>query len=382
MLGSNPLSGGGLIRFRINPESTSRRGFLKSAAAAGAAVVWSLRPHGARAATPIKWLGWQGYDAALAADYLAKRNLALETSYISDSAEIITKIRLSRGEFDICTPYFIYVDFMAREGLLEPIDLAKVPNFQKLIPTIAQLPGLNVDGKQYAVPLTWGSIPLMYNAKEVATPPTSWMDLFKPEFKGKAAIVNDVNATMVTWVRVVTGKKVGTQATHEELDKVVEILIKLKKEQLRTIATSYGELVDLFGRGEIVIGQGWEPVAAWVGNKATIKWTHPKEGSLAFIDCYGIAKGAPQLEIDHDLLNQALSVDGQVALATANTMPVVNSEAVAKLDDFNRGYYPYDDVQKYFTESATIDPMYYLDDDGSHATWDDYHAAWEKILKA
>jgi spermidine/putrescine-binding protein len=370
-----------LVRFRVGLETPSRRSFMKSATAAGLAA-YALRAPGAQAATSIKYLGWQGYDAALPADHLKQADAALETTYISDSAEIITKIRLGDGQFDICTPYFIYVDFMAREGLLEPIDLAKVPNFQKIFPYIAGLPGLSVDGKQYAVPLTWGSIPLMYNVKEVKTAPTSWMDLFKPEFKGKAAIINDVNATMVTWVRVVTGRKSGTQATREELAKVVELLIKLKKENLRTIASSYGELVDLFGRGEIVIGQGWEPVAAWVGDKAELKWVHPKEGALAFIDCYGLAKGAPELERDHALLNEALSVEGQVALATANTMPVVNSEAVAKLDDYNRGYYPYDNIQKFFTEQATIDPMYYLEDDGKHATWDEYHEAWERILKA
>ena len=145
-------------------------------------------------------------------------------------------MQLGQGQYDLCTPYFIYVDFQARQGTLEPIDLAKVPNYDKTFPFIKQMQGLVVDGQQYAVPLTFGSMPLMYNAKEVTTAPTSWMDLFKPEFKGKVAIVNDINAVMVVWTRVATGAKVGTQATREELKKTVELLIKLKKEQLRTIS--------------------------------------------------------------------------------------------------------------------------------------------------
>ena len=371
-----------LTRMRLPASPISRRGFVRGAtAAAGLATIGGFARH-AKATTSIKYLGWQGYDAAITPDYLKAKDLALETTYISDSAEIITKVQLGQGQYDLCTPYFIYVDFQARQGTLEPIDLAKVPNYDKTFPFIKQMQGLVVDGQQYAVPLTFGSMPLMYNAKEIATAPTSWMDLFKPEFKGKVAIVNDINAVMVVWTRVATGAKVGTQATRDELKKTVELLIKLKKEQLRTICTSYGELVDLMGRGEVTIAQGWEPVAAWVGDKVEIKWTRPKEGTLTFVDCYGIAKGAPELEIDHALLNEVLSVEGQVALATANTMPVVNADAVAKLDDFNRGYYPYDKIESYFSEGGSIDPMYYIEDDGIHATWDEYHEAWEQVLKA
>ena len=73
---------------------------------------------------------------------------------------------------------------------------------------------------------------------------------------------------------------------------------------------------------------------------------------------------------------------GQIAGAEYNGMPVTNSAALSGLGEWNLNAYPYGDIESFFNTKLHVDPMYYLEEDGVHATWDDYIEAWENILKA
>lgn len=375
-------SGNGLHRVRTYLPVT-RRGMLKGMAAAGGLAAFGV-PAASRAATTLTFVGWEGYDTFLeAGDYPANNGLLLQKTYISNADEVITKLRLGSAQVDVCTPYFIHDDFLAGEGLLEPLDLDKIPNFKNVMPIIRKYSEGNMseNGAWYAAPMTWGTICMMYNA-DLIPEPTSWTDMLKDEYKGKCAITNDYPGNIWAWGRVATGVEEPHNMTKEQLEKTVEMLITLKKEHLRTIASSYGELVDLLAKEEVVICQGWEPVAVWVGETPHIKPAYPKEGTMGFIEGYAIGKGSSNIGAAHAIIDHALSVEGQVGGAEWNSMPVVNSEAVAALSEATRSLYPYDDLKGFFNSKTRISPMYPLESDGVHATWDDYQAAWERVLKA
>ena len=63
-----------------------------------------VRP--AQAATNVTFFGWQGYDAGLAVDdFLTKNDITLETTYIGNNDEIVTKPTAGGvGSIDIVTP--------------------------------------------------------------------------------------------------------------------------------------------------------------------------------------------------------------------------------------------------------------------------------------
>lgn len=360
----------------------SRRSFLAGLAAAGL----MAKAGAARAEGNVTYLGWQGYDAYLeAGDFLGKQGLALQKSFVSSADEMVTKLRLGSSAYDLLTPYFINDPFLQSQDLIEPLDLGKIPNFDRIMEPIRRMaaPNMSVDGVWYAAPFVWGSAPLMYNADVIGSAPTSWKDMMKPEFKGRCAIPDDISACWSVWGRVANpGIKTALRMTREQLVKTTDLLIELKKNHLRTIASSYGDLTDLAARKEIVIFQGFEPVAAWVGDAAPIKWTFPVEGTGSFIEGYAIGKGSANIDAAHALINNALSPEGQKAGAEANGLPVVVSEAVDLVSQWNRSSYPYDGLETFLTKKVSFEEMYYLDDDGTHATWDEYQEAWERVLKA
>ena len=372
----------GLVRIR-QYVPLDRRQVLQGFAAVGAAAALGGYSRRAAAATSLNFVGWQGYDTFLEAnDFPKTHDAELVKTYISSADEVITKLRLGAGQVDLCTPYFIHDDFLANEGLLEPLQLDKIPNFKHIHPTIMKYTKENMteDGKWYASPMTYGSICMVYNADKAAKP-TSWTDMLKPEYKGKVAITSDYPGNLYAWAKVI-GVQHPNHMTKEELSKTVDALVNLKKNHLRTIAPSYGDLVNLLASGEVVMAQGWEPVTVWVGDKVNIQVAYPKEQSMGFIEGYAIGKGSAHIDLAHEFINNALSLDGQIAGANANSMPVVTTEAMAAADKANKALYNYDKLDEYFGDKADIVPMYPLKDDGVHATWDDYQAAWEKVMKS
>ena len=379
------MSNNGLIKWRsfapMSRRQMMRRAGMVGGAALGASALGGIRK--AQAATSIKAMVWEGYDVFLeGGDYLAKNDVTLEKTYIGAAEEIIAKLRLAPREVDVCTPYFIQDDFMAEEGLLAPLDLEKIPSFKNLFPAIvdAARDNMTYEDQWYAVPFTWASIPLMYNADEVE-PLESWMDMLRPEFKGKSAIPADPTSVFATWGRVVTGNQSPNRMTRPELEETVKFLIDMKKNHLRTITASYGELGDLFARKEILVCEGAEWVAPLAGD-VPVKWSYPKEGTMTYIEGYAMGAEASDPEACYAIINNALSVEGQVAGAEYNGLPIVNMEALPLLSEGNRATYPYEDIESFFTTNLRIEQMYLLEEDGDNATWDDYIKAWETIMAA
>ena len=131
----------------------------------------------------------------------------------------------------------------------------------------------------------------------------------KPEFKGKVAMVDDPLGNLLIWGTVVTGKPMGTLLTREELKKVIDTLIDIKKNQARAFFASYGDMADAFARNEVTASAiGWEAVAVWAKGKGkTIKYTIPKEGTGMFMDCLCIPKDCPHLDLTYKMINHVIS---------------------------------------------------------------------------
>jgi spermidine/putrescine transport system substrate-binding protein len=373
----------GLVRLRM-PGGLSRRAFGIGMAAASSLSL--LAPGSARAATEVNFMGWQGYEEGLAADgFLEKNGLSLATTYMNDNNQLIaTATNGGFGNMDLITPDHGYTPVMAAIGMLEPLDLARIPNFAGLFDEFRTMPGPNVDGVQYSLPYTWGSIPLMYNPEFVTEPPTSWLDILDPKYKGKVALTNDVISVIVPFTMAATGTKHPTRISKDELDACIDLIIRIKKEHARTIASGYGELADLFAAKEVVMAQSWEPVATWAGQKgANLKWVVPKEGTWTLIDCLAIVKDAPHRDENYLLLNHGLSAEAQSTVANANSTGVTAAGALPLLNERARSLYPYDDIGSFFASTGGGPfPLWPLDPEGDYVTFDDVLNGWERFLKA
>ena len=182
-------------------SALSRRGFLGGAAALGAVAGVGLQTNPAAAATTMTWMGWQGYETPIkSGTFLNDNDIDFQPTFIASNEEIITKLQAGGvGKTDLITMYFGYLPIMAEGGLLEPIDPAKVAQFGDLVPQFTAQQAIRFKDQLYGVPWNWGSLPLMYDPAAVPAAPESWMDIKKPEFKGKVAMVDDPLGNLLVW---------------------------------------------------------------------------------------------------------------------------------------------------------------------------------------
>lgn len=100
------------------------------------------------------------------------------------SAEAIAQIKAARGAspYDFAVMGSPAIINAVDEGVLEPLDIAKVPN------------AVNIDPRfpPYAygmgVPISFAGIGIAYNRQTVPNPPKTWADLWKPEYAGKIGL--------------------------------------------------------------------------------------------------------------------------------------------------------------------------------------------------
>lgn len=362
----------------LSRRSALKTGFATMAAAAG------LIPVRALAASTVNFLGWQGYDDPVVFDDFAKsKDITLNTTYIGNNDEIITKLRSGGiGQIDIITPYMGYIPLLAKLDLIQPIDTARVPNLDKVIPLFRNDPNVNVDGKLYSVPFTWGSGPMMYDPAVYPTPPASWLDLLKPEYTGKVGMMDDPLGNMMLAALVATDAEVPTQLTPAQLEQTIDLLVAVKK-QSRAVTVSWGDLADALARGDVsVTFNGWETVQKFAADKGKkIAYTYPSEGTYAWLDNYCIAKDAPNLDAAYEICNRVIDVAPQKRLAENAIQAIVNTEAIAALDPAIRALYPYDSIED-FGKKAGFFAFPPTEPDGIHATFSDWLKAYERFKTA
>jgi spermidine/putrescine-binding protein len=366
-------------------SSLSRRSLLTGIAALGGAAALGLPGRPAYAATTMTWMGWQGYETPIkAGTFLNDNDIDFQPTFIASNEEIISKLQAGGvGKTDIITMYFGYLPLMADGGLLEPIDPSKIAQFGDLIPQFTGNDAIRKDGQLYGVPWNWGSLPLMYDPAAVPTAPESWMDLMKPEFTKKVAMVDDPLGNLLIWGTVVTGKPMGTLLTRDEMKKVIDTLIEIKTKQARAFFASYGDMADAFARNEVTASAiGWEAVAVWAKAKGKeIKYTIPKEGTGMFMDCLCIPKDCPHVDLTYKMINHIVSPEPQKIFATEQSAGITNLKTVPMLPPELAQSYNYADLDG-FMKKARLQPVPPTEYDGNIATYDDFLAEYQRLQKA
>ena len=377
----------GLVKFRSFAPMT-RRAVMASAVGLGASML--MWPRLASAADKVNFMGWQDYDAAIdtkttSGSFFSDNNIELNATYMTDNNELIATAQNGGiGNMDIITPDLLYAPFMAEIGMLSPLDLNRIPNWDGLFEAFKTMRGANVGGVQYCLPFAWGNVVLMYNADVISEPPTSWFDLLKPEFKGKVGLTAEMSHLLIPFTKAVTGTSNPTRIKKNEMDEAYAVLTKIKKEQARTIAAGFGELSAMLGSGEVLIAPAWEPMKVWAGEDAPdLKWVHPKEGSFSFVDNMAIVKDAPNLDVAYKLINHSLSPEAQAKAGNMNSLAVTVKAAVPLLDPTPRSLYDYDDVDGFWeSRGGGMPEIWPIEPEGDFVTLDDVLEGWEAFLQA
>jgi spermidine/putrescine transport system substrate-binding protein len=142
-------------------------------------------------------------------------------------------------------------------GLLQPIDTAKLKNWNKISATLRKLPGISAGGtKVWFVPHYWGNTSVTFRtdlAPEYVKKP-SWNILFDPKYKGRIAIMDGVDDTVP-----LVAATIGINAYNMTPDQWKKVQARLRQaiKQARFVSSDDTALAQGLASGEIVAAMTW-----------------------------------------------------------------------------------------------------------------------------
>lgn len=119
--------------------------------------------------TTLYVFNWSDYiDPEIVKEFEKEFNCKVQYSTYDSNENMLTKIKSSRKSFDLVFPSGDHVHILAKEGLLEKLDKAKLPNLSAIDALLLQKAQSFDPANEYAIPYFWGLTGLMYNKQFVA----------------------------------------------------------------------------------------------------------------------------------------------------------------------------------------------------------------------
>ncbi|MBO1002141.1 PotD/PotF family extracellular solute-binding protein [Pseudogracilibacillus auburnensis] len=253
---------------------------------------------------------------------------AVDVTYttFSSNQEMLAKVRSGTVPYDLAVPSDFYVQVMQEEGLLEEIDFTNIPNFENIADEWKNL-DYDPDNK-YSVTYMYGFDGLIYNKEKVKEPPTSWADLWNPDYKGHV-ILMDASDEISDMLQQYLGNEMNNP-TIDQIEEGGEKLIELMPNVLMFTETPEAQLVS--GEAWLVYGYSGEAGVAYLENDQ-IDFVLPKEGGIRWTDNMVIPTTSKNKYTAEVFMNYLLRPDVSKLLSEEFPYGNPNKEAVELLDE-------------------------------------------------
>ena len=264
---------------------------------------------------PLHVESWGGSYAEAVKNYIIepfKKKYGIEVThgFFGNNPEQLAKLQAGKTAIDVS---FLSQNFVYRAkeaGLLLPIRVENVPNYQMLFDTFKN-PSYDPGPQVFCISYFWGDTAIAWNTK-YAKKPTSWAELWDPRYKGHVALYND-GAQAIPQTAILLGQDPNNIT---DLDVVMAKLKELKPNLLK-FWSSGAELTSLFATGEVWIADFWRGrVNNLKKDGQPIEYTQPKEGSIGWVDTIVIPKGAKHRRAAEAFLDFALSKEVHTKFVT------------------------------------------------------------------
>lgn len=215
----------------------------------------------------------------------------------SANEEMYAKLSAGGSSYDLVQPTDYIVSLMIRQDLLQEFDHSKLPAIKNFDPNYMDF--AFDPGNKYTIPYQAGTDAIVYNADTVTNVPTSWADLWKPEYAGKMVFLDDSRA-VIGLTLLTLGYDVNTK-NPAELDeakaKLAELVPNIK------LFDSDSPKTALIA-GDVDLGMTWTGEAFLAQNeKPSIQYVYPTEGAIIWQDNWAMPKEAPHADAAYAWLN-------------------------------------------------------------------------------
>ena len=277
---------------------------------------------GDRDAQVLNFYNWSEYMPQEVLDRFTEETgiAVVYTTYDSNEA-LYAKLKLldESSPYDLAVPSTYYVSKMRREDLLAPIDHGKLHGLDRLDPKLRDQ--AFDPGNAYSIPYLWGTAGIAVDAADIDPAGiTSWGDLWRPEFRGRVMMTNDVRDVFHVGLKLL-----GHSANSADPAQIEAAYHKLE-ELLPSVRTFNSDAPRMpYLEGETDIGMIWNGEAATGrADLPTLTYIYPREGAALWMDSFVIPKNARNPEAAHRFIDFVLRpeiaalISAEIGYATPN----------------------------------------------------------------
>lgn len=245
----------------------------------------------------------------------------VNTDGFSTNAEMYAKLNAGSSTFDLVQGSDYIIAPMERQGIIQPLDHAQLPNLANIDPNYLNL---SFDPEnEYTIPYQAGTYAIAVNTDAVEEVPTSWADLWKDEYAGRLTFLDDARSVIGLTLLTLGYDMNSTDPAQlaEAKTRLAELVPNIK------LFESDNPKAALLA-GDVDLGMVWtgEAFLAKQENPA-IEYVYPREGAVLWQDNWTIPADAGNLDAVYAFLNYINQPD--LFWLTLRDFPYTNPNAAA-----------------------------------------------------
>lgn len=286
-------------------------------------------------------LAWPGYaDEDLVKEFEQLTNASVTVTYIDSDAAMWQRVNRNNGQdFDVFAVNTAELQRYIAADLVLPLNRADIPNTARQLPRfreVERVSGLVHDGKLFAVPYTYSEMGLIYDKRQVPEEPDSVAALWDEQYKDKVLLyaggVHNFSLTSQLMNNVSPFR-----IAEDQWPEVVGYLIDLRR-NASLFYTKPDESVRLFIDEQAALmfaNYGMQQVSLLKAAGVDVGYAIPKEGAMAWLDCWAVTRRAKNPKLAEQWINYMLESKPSQALLDRQGLANTVSE-VSYLKDSDR----------------------------------------------
>lgn len=245
--------------------------------------------------------------------------------YFDSNEMMYTKLQAG-DSYDVLVPSDYMIERLMANGMLQELDLRKIPNLELLSEDVKNLP-FDPDN-QYAIPYFWGSVGLVYNHNNVdpADVEAQGYDVLKnPKYKGRTYIYDSERDSFMMAFKAL-GYSMNSD-NMEEIEAAYNWLLEMNDTMEPTYVTD--EVIDgmIGGIKDIAVVYSGDASIILQENEE-MSFHMPMHGTNIWYDCMVVPANAENPALAHEFINYMLTYEAAYDNAETVGYTSPNAEVV------------------------------------------------------
>lgn len=241
---------------------------------------------------------WPDYfDPGIIETFEKECNCRIVIDSFDSNESMYAKLKAGASGYDITFPSNYMFEFLYQQKMIQPLDLAQIPNFKNFDENYRQF--LLQGYENYFVPYIVTFTGLGYNKARIKDMPSSWTIFGREDLKGRMTMLNDIREVFGAGLKTL-GYSLNS-VDPDQIEQALQVCKAWKKNLAKFESEQYKHGL---ASSEYLVSQSWAGDVSQVASEnEDIYFLIPEEGSMISCEYCVLLEGAREPELAHAFIN-------------------------------------------------------------------------------